>query len=431
MFTKKKYITWFIGIIVFIVMPIASAQNAFTLEECVQLALDNNKQIKAADRGAQVAKWNLEKAKGAENVTVDLSHTTQKIGGEFWKVYYIENDPSNYFINTLSASVPIYTGGRIENTIKQAKLGSEVSDLQLLNVKQEVKYRTTQAYFAILACQNMQQVKMDAVAQLTEHLHNVQAQFNVGTVTKADVLRSEVALANAKQSLVTAENDTKLAISTLNKIMGNPIQQEVKIADILSYEPMDYQLDDCIFYAMQHRPDLLATQKVVEQSEAGIKIAAAAKKPDITMSASYGTYDTKFDEFDTKQWLVGVTAHMNIFDGNVTKAGVNAAKEMMEQAKQQEDDAVANVEFDVQQAYLNMTKSARNIETNKIAVDKATEDFMLAGMRYSVNLGTNLDVVDAQVALTAAKTAYIESLYDYNISKAALDKAIGKTINIK
>ncbi len=73
-----------------------------------------------------------------------------------------------------------------------------------------------------------------------------------------------------------------------------------------------------------------------------------------------------------------------------------------------------------------LTKAESNIATSRVAVDKTTEDFSLAQARYSVNLGTNLDVVDAQVELTAAKTAYIQSLYDYNVSKAALDKAMGK-----
>ena len=423
---KKKSIAAIFSSMLLAAMPmVCAAGNPLTLQESINVAMENNDQIKAASSGAEAAKWDFAKAKGANSLAVNFTHTSAKIGGEYWQTFHIEDDPSSYFVDTFSASVPIYTGGRIEHTIEQAKIGSEISDLQLKNIKQQVRYQVTQAYYMILACKNMQQAKTDAVVQLKEHLHNVQQQFAVGSVAKADVLRSEVALANAQQSLVTAENNTEVAIASFNKIVGRPIQRAVEITDDMSYIPKNYQLNECVEYALQHCSNLIASQKAVEQAKEEIEIAKSGKKPNVSFGASYTTYDTRVNEFDTKQWMVGVTANMNLFDGNVTSAQVNSAKAKLEQAKHQENDTAASVEFDVQQAYLNMKKSESNINTNKVAADKANEDFMLASARYGVKLGTNLDVVDAQVALTTARTAYIESLYDYNISKAALEKAMG------
>ena len=432
MFKKKTYVAGLILVAFTIATSPTFAADivAMALDESINLALKNNEQIKAAASGMEVAKWNFEKTKGTKNISVDFSHTDAKIGGEYWQIYHIKDSPSDYFINSLSTSLPLYTGGRIENTVKQAKLGSEISELQLQSIKQEIKYQVTQSYYNILACQNFQQAREEAVKQLSEHLKNVETQYDVGTVTKADVLRSEVELANAKQSLVTAQNNTKLAMSMFNKIVGLPIRQEIDIKDALKYEQYNNNLDDCISYALLHRPDQIISQKAVKQAEAGIKVAESGKNLNVSMDASYNTYDTKIDKFNTTQWMVGVTTHLNIFDGNVTNAGIKASKGLLEQSKHQANDITAAVELSVQQAYLNMVKSESNIATNKVAVDKATEDFALAQARYSVNLGTNLDVVDAQVALTSVKTAYIESLYDYNVSKAALDKAMGKKVEV-
>lgn len=432
MFKKKTYVAGLIlAAFTIATSPTFAADTvAMALDESINLALKKNEQIKAAASGTEVAKWNFEKTKGAKNISVDFFHTDAKIGGEYWQIYHINDLPSDYFINSLSASLPLYTGGRIENTVKQAKLGSEISELQLQSIKQEIKYQVTQSYYNILACQNFQQAREEAVKQLSEHLKNVETQYDVGTVTKADVLRSEVELANAKQSLVTAQNSTKLSMSMFNKIVGLPIRQEIDIKDALKYEQYNNNLDDCISYALLHRPDQIISQKAVKQAEAGIKVAESGKNLNVSMDASYNTYDTKIDKFNTKQWMVGVTTHLNIFDGNVTNAGIKASKGLLEQSRHQANDITAAVELSVQQAYLNMVKSESNIATNKVAVDKATEDFALAQARYSVNLGTNLDVVDAQVALTSVKTAYIESLYDYNVSKAALDKAMGKKVEV-
>ena len=424
---KKKSMMMVVSSMLLLFMPAAFAESsAVTLAESLEWALQNNEQIRSAASGAEAAKWELAKARGASSFSVDYTHTAAKIGGAYWQVFMVPDDPSSYFINSFSATIPLYSGGRIEHTIAQAKTGMQISELQVQNMKQQIRYQVTQAYYMILACRNMQQAKQEAVDQLLEHLKTVEQQFAVGTVAKADILRSEVALADAQQELVTAENNTKLAIASFNKIVGRPIKDDIQIEEDMTYVPESYDLDACMKYALLHRPDRLVAQKGIEQAEDGIAIANSGKKPNLSFSASYATYDTKINAFDTKQWQVGLTASINIFDGNITAANVNVAKAKLEQAKHQENDNESSVEFDVQQAFLNMKKAESNIKTNKVAVDKAKEDFMLAGARYGVNLGTNLDVVDAQVAMTNSKTAYIESMYDYNVSKAALEKAMGK-----
>ncbi|WP_196605474.1 TolC family protein [Pectinatus haikarae] len=404
----------------------AEKGTALNLNECIDKALKQNEQINVAAHGLEAAKWQLAEAKGAREFNLIFSHTSSKIGGAYWKVFYIEDDPSSYFINSFTASMPIYTGGRIEGGIDQAKLGVEISDLSLQNTKQQIKYQVTQAYYMILACGNYEDAKAEAVKQLQEHLKNVNEQFAVGGVARSDILRSEVALANAQQELVTAKNNTRIAKASFNKLLGNPIQNDVSIINDMQYAQCDYVLDDCIVYALEHRPDYCAAKKGILQAKDGIKIAAAGEKPSVALIGSYGTYDTKFNEFDTKEWQAGINISLNIFDGNITKAKKKKANAKLAQAEAGVKDETASVEFEVQQAYLNMRKAESNITTNKAAVAKAQEDFVLAGARYSVNLGTNLDVVDAQVALTNAKTSYIGSLYDYNVSKAALERAMGK-----
>ena len=423
---KKSYVILMLaGMLTAGASSVQAVEKGLLLEDSITLAMQNNDQIKAAKSGEEAAKWELKKAKGAYALTANYAYTGAKIGGEYWQTFHINDDPSSYFINSVSASLPLYTGGRIEHAVEQAKLGADISELEVKGTKQQIRYQVTQAYYMVLDCQNMQQVKADAVSQLKEHLRNVRAQFAVGSVAKADVLRSEVALANAEQALVTAENNTKVAMASFNKLVGRPLQSAVVIAESMSYIPAAYQLEQCIDYALQHRPARLTAAKAVAQAEQGIAIAQAGKKPAVSFDASYTTYDTRVGEFDTRQWIVGVTASINLLDGDVTAAQVKAAKARSEQAKHQAKDMTSTVEFEVQQAFLNMKKAESNIGTNQVAVEKATEDFKLASARYGVNLGTNLDVVDAQVSLTTARTAYIESLYDYNVSKAALENAMG------
>ena len=274
-------------------------------------------------------------------------------------------------------------------------------------------------------CKNIQKVREDAISELEEHLQNVQDQFYVGSVARVDVLRSEVALANAKQNLVTAQNNLRIAQSIFNKVVGLDIMEKTQTADELGYEPKHYDLAQCVEYALQHQPEVFIAEKSVSLAATGQKIAAASYKPEIAATATYATYDTKINEFNTKEWLVGINVKFNIFDNQVTHDQIKAADANIEAAEHQKNDTISTVELAVQQAYLNMTRAESNIETNRVAVEKAKEDFKLAGLRYKVDLANNVEVMDAQVALTTAKTAYEQSLYDYNLSKAELEKAMG------
>jgi outer membrane protein TolC len=427
MLTKKLIVSVLLsGILGGMFLPSAFAETAkLTLENSITLAFENNEQIKAAESKTKATIWDWKKAKGEEGLNIGFSHTSAKIGGAYWKVYNVEDDPSDYFINEFSASLPLYTGGKLENIVKQANIGINLSDLQLEAIKQDIKYQTIKAYYDILDCKNIQKVREDAISELEEHLQNVQDQFYVGSVARVDVLRSEVALANAKQNLVTAQNNLRIAQSIFNKVVGLDIMEKTQTADELGYEPKHYDLAQCVEYALQHQPEVFIAEKSVSLAATGQKIAAASYKPEIAATATYATYDTKINEFNTKEWLVGINVKFNIFDNQVTHDQIKAADANIEAAEHQKNDTISTVELAVQQAYLNMTRAESNIETNRVAVEKAKEDFKLAGLRYKVDLANNVEVMDAQVALTTAKTAYEQSLYDYNLSKAELEKAMG------
>lgn len=427
MITKKLVVSILLnGILVGMLLPPKFVEaEKLTLEESITLAFANNEQIKATASREKAATWDWKKAKGEQGLNIGFSHTSAKIGGAYWQIYNIKDDPSDYFINEFSVSLPLYTGGRLENIVKKTGIRVEVSDLQLEAVKQDIKYQTIKAYYDILDCKNIQKVREEAVSELAEHLKNVQDQFYVGAVARVDVLRSEVQLANAKQNLVTAQNNLRIAQSIFNKVVGLDIMQKTETTDELGYEPKHFDLVQCVEYALQHQPDALIAEKSVSLAAAEQKIAVASYKPEIAAIATYATYDTKISEFNTKEWLVGFNAKFNIFDNQVTHDKVKAADANIEAAKHQKNDTNSGVELAVQQAYLNMTRAESNIETNRVAVEKAKEDFKLASLRYKVDLANNVEVMDAQVALTTAKTSYEQSLYDYNLSKAELEKAMG------
>ncbi|MDF2563948.1 MAG: outer rane efflux protein [Massilibacillus sp.] len=397
-----------------------------TLEESIDLALTNNQSIKISGAAQEGAKWDLATAKGKKNFSIDLTHKDGR--GESFSSSKNKFVTSNAFSNAVTATLPIYTGGALESTINKAKINTEVSDLTFENTKQQVKLDVTTGYFNILQCADVVKVSEESVNSLKGHLQNVQAQYAVGTVAKSDVLRSEVEVADAEQILIKAKNSYDLAVSTFNNVVGLSLDTTVNIKDELKYEKYEISLADSIDYALANRPDGIAAQKSIDMAKEGVNIQKAGQKPQVDLALSKNWADDKFAGTDNNGWAVGLTTTWNVFDSNVTHSEVKSSEaallKTVETAKQTKD----SIQLDVRKAYLNMTEAEKRIQTSKVAVDKAQEDFKIAQVRYSAGVGTNIDVIDAQVSLTTAQNNYIAALYDYNTGKATLDKAMGVAV---
>jgi len=414
------------GYLILNTAAVLAAPVELSLDDSVAMALKNNSSIKVAEADREKADWAVSEAKAGKQPTVTFSHTDS----------HYKSDPSSSgvsvirdkFDNKLSLGVPLYTGGKLEGTIEQAKLSLKSADLAIEKSKQQVKLDATTGYFSILQARNLVKVNEQSVESLAAHLKNVQAQYAVGTVAKSDVLRSEVELANAQQNLIKAQNSYDLAISSFNNVIGLPLDTELSIKDDLKYEKYTLSLEDSITYGLANRPEAAQAQANIDVAKQGIKVAKSGSLPTVAFSGTTDWNDTDFPGADNNNWSLSLAASWNVFDSGLTKSKVKQAvaglDKAQEQAKQQQD----AIQLEVRQAYLNMKEAEKRIDTSKVAVDKGEEDFKIAQVRYSAGVGTNIDVLDAQVALLQAKTNYIQALYDYNTSKAKLDKAMGVAI---
>jgi outer membrane protein TolC len=320
----------------------------------------------------------------------------------------------------------LYNGGRTDRQIDQAKEGVLVSDLGIQKAKQQLKLDVTTAYFNVLQAQNMVNVNQETVDNFKQHLTSVEEKLKVGVVAKSDVLRSEVELANAEQNLIKAENSYSVAVATLLNIMDRTSETVVVLKDDFGYEKSTVTLEDSLALARKNRPDIAQADASVRIAERGVAIAESGNSPTVSLSASKGWNDSVMP--DNGNWSAGVSANWNIFDAGLTKSKVRQADASLIKAKEQAKQVNDSAALEVRQAYLNMLEGEKRIETTDVASQKAQEDMTIAKEKYRAGVGTNLDVIDAQLALTQARTNRIQALYDFNVSKAKLDKAIGNTV---
>lgn len=394
------------------------------LHDSVQMALENNRTIRQALTDVDTAKWTLSTARRTMGPTLNWAATALRSDDQK------SNILGNQYGHELQVGMPLYNGS-FKGQIKQARYGLNAKDLALEETKQAIRYTATAAYYQILQDRNLIDVEQESVNTLQEHLDNVNAQYRVGTVAKSDVLASQVQLANAQQALVTAQNNYDIAVSTLNNVIGLPTDTVLDIRDQLKYTKYDLTQDDCTNYALDNRADGAAARYAVKAAEAGVETAKAGYQPTVNAVASKTIAgDREFRKNQAESWTAGLKASWDVFDNGLTQASVNSANMALAKAQEEAAQTDDQIRLDVRTAYLGLQAAEKNIQTTSVAVTRAEEDYKIAQVRYSAGVGTNLDVMDANEKLTTARTNYYTALYNYNTSKAALDKAMGIPVDL-
>jgi outer membrane protein TolC len=428
---KKRFYKKLTAIIAMGLMTAAVSSTAFAadtvqldLHDSVQMALENNRTIRQALTDVDTAKWTLSKARRTMGPSLTWAATALRNDNQ------LSNVAVNQYGHELSAGIPLYNP-TVAGQIKQARYGLNEADLALEETKQSIRLQATSDYYQILQCRNLIDVEQESVNTLQEHLDNVNAQYRVGTVAKSDVLASQVQLANAQQSLVTAQNNYDIAVSTLNNVIGLPTDTVLNINDQLKYTKYNLTEDDCMNYALANRADGMAKRYAVKAAEANVETAKAGYQPTVNAVATKTlSGDREFKKNQAESWTAGLKASWDVFDNGLTQASVNSANMALAKAKEAAAETDDQIRLDVRTAYLALQAAEKNIQTTSVAVAQAEEDYKIAQVRYSAGVGTNLDVMDANEKLTTARTNYYTALYNYNTSKAQLDKAMGIPVDL-
>ena len=430
------------ALLTMLLVPQAFAAGVMPID--LQTAIDK---AFATHPDIKIAEYNLESARGTYNAAresygpaVTFKHATARAGQDSSYTRMVATgDPTNpitmysvpvravgnSYSNTASVSVPIYTAGELEGTVAKAKANYESYVLGEHKSYMDLKKTTTDAYYTLLECVNSVKVAQESVNTLADHLKNVKAQFDVGVVAKVDVLRSEVELSNARQTLIKAQNAYDLAESNLDNIMGIPQSTKLAPRETLQYAPYSSNMDYCIDYALANRPDLRQSALAVKAAQGSLDIAKSGQRPQVAASASNVWENGTWPGTDNSNWTAAIGVSMNVFDSGVTKSKVSAAKAALLSQEETHRQNLDLATLDVRQCYLNLRESEKRISTTQTAVAQAEEDYRIAQVRYQAGVGTNTDVLDAQVALTTARNNFNQALYDYNMNKNALQTSMG------
>ena len=396
----------------------AQSPLKLSLEDSIKMALENNENIEIYKQIKESAKWQLNSTKKAKGVNITWQSNLYRISSNIY---------NTNFGNTLSMQVPISTGRRIEENINQQRLQLDSADISLKNEEQLIRFAVIEAYYNVLQKQNLLTIAESGVRMSSEQMDVIQTQYDEGTLVKSDLLHMQIELANYQQGLIDAKGSLEIAENQLLSLMGLPDDTQFETTDKFEYTPYPMTLKECLDFAKANRLDSKIAKNAVKQKETQIKILKSEEKPNISAVANKSITDNNAAHFNrSESWEAGVVMTWKIFNNNATKDSVKAAEAEVKRAKAEVDGVDKNIILQTKSAYIKMKAAEKNIETSAEAVLKAKENLSIAQARYEEGVDILLNLTDAQEKLIRAGTNYYTALYEYNLGRANLEKAIGK-----
>jgi outer membrane protein TolC len=405
-------------------LPALAETIELNIERALELAIANNNSIKIAESDLSIAQEMKRQARGSGGVTVGASHNstyTDYQNGETYVQTYSES-----YSNAITASYPLYTGGVVGNTIKKAQSNYESQSEALRKSHQDIKQEVLRGIYAILQAEDSARQAEASTGRLAAHVDNVRIQYENGKVAKADLLRSEVELSNARQSYISALGGYDTAIKQLNSLMGVPLDSKLNIGEKMAYVKFPHTLEECLSYAREHHPELAMASYAVESAQADALIARGERLPQASVTATQNLVSpSSWPGSRADSFTIALDIKYTFIDSGVGASKVSQAEESVRRARHSYEQTLEKILLAVNSSYISITEAAQRVEESVSTIGKAQEAYDIAVNRYNEGVGTNIDVVDSQSALVSASSNHTQALCDYNIALAGIENSMG------
>lgn len=400
-----------------------STNAIISVDDCVKIALENNPSILSQMMNKDIYKNKVAQAWSnyfpTLNAGVSFSKNDMLVTNFKFPMqeYNLWNTPQLGF-NQL-----IYDFGKTGAQAGVAKKTFEAAKENLQANINDIVYQVKSAYYNLLFLQQQVEVYEDSVLQYQIHLKQAEAYYDIGSKAKIDVSTAKYNLDNTKLTLITAKNSVDDGFARLTNAMGTPEIPEFSIKDRLDKKKYDVNFDDIVQVAYESRPELMAAKKKMEASKLLVKSSKVAFLPDIK---GYGSYTNGGKKPDTDYgYQIGAQLAYSNVNLYLLKKQVDEAK--MTYKKDQADYEVQRqkVYLDVKQAFIQLRNAQQSIPVARSSMQVAQERYDLAAGRYKVGLGDAIELKDAQNELMGARLQYYNTLMQYHISAANVERVIG------
>jgi outer membrane protein TolC len=438
-------------IVLLLLLHLGASAHAETLiltrEKSVAMALEQNESFRSAllekDR---IRGQYLEARAGAlPRLTFDGSYlrninpstniiTMTDTSGQSTQLKLAFGTPHTYSFG-LTLTQPLYVGGKVGTAIKIARHGFAYTDASIDAARHDVAIAADKAYLDAIAAVQAEAAYREAENLADSNLAVVQKQYKQGLVSEYDFLRAQVQAANTRPSRIAAANQALLAMDALKNFLALPLETDVLCDTTIAPVPVPgLNLDTLVTEALRNRPELRQAHQMTEIRKDLITIAKGGYKPTLAAYTNVGWQSLveKFKQTSiqkdawTRSWSAGLTLSWPIFSGFEVVGKIRQANVDYTQSQLAESQHTRQVRLEVQDELGKVHESGQRVEALGETVSQAERGVEIARVRYRSGVGTQLELLDAQVALTTARVNKISALHDLAIAVASLRRAVGR-----
>lgn len=419
------------------------APLVLTLEKAIALALGQNRDILIAVQDRSKAEEQIREVRSgalpALNVSAAYTRNIQK------PVLFL---PPNSPINPTNSTAEFELGSNnaydvsasLSQTLYNRKVGVALDIAKTYRDYAREAYRGTEqgvtlsvkkAFYGVLLAGKLVEANRQGLEIVRANFENIQSQYRHGTAAEYDMLRAEVEVANSEPLLISAENNLELAKNSLKNLCALPIDQEIEVQGDFAFEEIpEAGLERARREAPSNNAGIRELSLSQTMQEKNISVERAGLFPTLSLVGGYSwqTQDNSF-QFNSYRWAqtsyLGLQLSFPLFDGARTSARVREARGEYEKTRLARLKAEEALGIQIQSAELRMAEARKRIQGQEKSIDQARRAVHIAQTRFTNGVGTQLELLDSQVALTRAQTSYAQAVYDYLVAQADWQFAVG------
>jgi outer membrane protein TolC len=430
---------------IFLIFNILNAQG-YTLEDCIQISIDEKKTVLSADIGVVSASKGLKasysgvlpsvQATGASGVNYFPWQESFNINFEEFTLDTTRTNHFNSFSAGIAVNQVIYDGGRSWNQIKQARTNLDIAKYNQRAIKTQVIEKVIRSYYGLLQAQKLLDVSEKNLEMSVQQVSLVKKQFDLGVVKRTDLLKAEVAQGQARVDMLNKKTNLQNARRILFNDMGlQDFGQEITAVEKEWQAPQIPSSAELLRTLKNENPSLLISESRINLGDLSYRLTRGLRLPsfnsNINYSANGQTSNELVDAF-TNDWNLGINLSVSIpiYVGNSLSLQQQQARLSQQQAEHSYTVLLNDLRVQAELIRETLGNYAEIIPLNQSVVSSAEEDLKLVRERYSLGSATILEVLDAQVSLIRSNSNLINIIHDARVQEASLKAVLG-TLDLK
>lgn len=436
-------------LLLFILALPAAAQTGaspivLTLDRALELAAKQNRDIQAADQDRLKADAQITEARSGAFPQLNVAGIyTRNIKNAVMFV------PPNSLINPTDKTMTIEFGSanaysasatlnqalfnwRVGVAMDIANTYSEYANRAYQVTEENVALQTKKAFYTVLLARELVRANHEGLDVVRANLENIRAQYKKGTAAEFDLLRAEVQVANTEPISIAAENGLLLAKNNLKNVLALPLDQEIEVQGELAFQDLQPEV-----LTSRGREAVVTNSSIAQLAlqesllEKNISVERAAHYPTLDLTGSY-MWQSQDNTFIFKDYLwansfnVGLRLSIPIFDGFRTSARTEQAIVDHQKVVTIRHKAEEGLRLQIQSLELRMAEARKRIDGQVRSLGQAQKAVQIAQTRFKSGVGTQLELMDTQVAMTRTQTNYAQGIYDYLVARAEWENAVGR-----